>query len=193
MRAAAAGVCAVLLAALALAPGMGLPAHASRAEAADCVWSRHAKRVVKHVRRHGRAHRIVRTRRWWSCDAAPAAPVANLAPAPQAPAAAPKSEPEANRVGVGAHDQAGDFGYVLTRPQVRAGKVTVELNNQGEDPHNLNLQRQGEGGEPVFQLANTLPAQQEVASFELPAGTYRLWCSLPEHDEKGMHTTLIVE
>ncbi|MDX6625856.1 MAG: hypothetical protein QOE56_845 [Solirubrobacterales bacterium] len=193
MRAAAAGVCALLLAALALAPGAGLPAHASGAEAAACTWTRHSKRIVKHVRRHGRAHRVVRTRHWWICDAVPAAAVATPAPAPQPPVSVPKPEPEANRVGVSAHDQGGAFGYVLTRPQVRTGKVTVELNNQGEDPHNLNLQRQSEAeGEPVFQLANTQPSQQEVASFELSAGTYRLWCSLPEHDEKGMHTTLIV-
>jgi hypothetical protein len=193
MRAAAAGVCALLLAALALAPGAGLPAHTSRAEAAACVWNRHAKRVVKHVRRHGRPHRVVRTRHWWSCDVVPQPPVTSPPPAPQPPPVPPQPEPEANRVGVSAHDQGGDFGYVLTRPQVRAGKVTVELNNQGEDPHNLNLQRQGEEGESVFQLPNTLPAEQQVASFELPAGTYRLWCSLPEHDEKGMHTTLIAE
>ena len=191
--AAAAGACALLLAVPALAPAAGLPPQGSRAEAAGCSWNQHAKRVVKHVRRHGRLRRVVRVRHWWSCDAAPASPVA-AGPVPvPLPPAPPQPEPEANRVGVSAHDQGGDFGYVLTRPQVRAGKVTVELNNQGEDPHNLNLQRQGTAGEPVFQLANTLPSQQEVASFELPAGTYRLWCSLPEHDEKGMHTTLVVE
>jgi plastocyanin len=109
------------------------------------------------------------------------------------PAPAPAPAPEANRVGISSHDKNGELRYQLTRQVVRAGRVTIELNNQGEDPHNLNLQRQGEGGEPIFPFANTLPGQQTVNSFELPAGTYRLWCSLPEHDEKGMHATLIVE
>ena len=35
--------------------------------------------------------------------------------------------------------------------------------------------------------------QRSVASFDLPAGKYRLWCSLPEHEEKGMETILMVE
>jgi plastocyanin len=183
--------CGLVLAGAALGSGADWTPQATRAAAADCAWNRHAKRVVKHVRRHGKPRRAVRTRHWWSCDpvgdAPPLpAPTPGLAPPAQQP------EPEANRVGVGAHDQNGDLGYVLTRPQVRAGRVTVELDNNGEDPHNLNLQRQG-GGEPVYQLANTLPSHHEVASFELAAGTYRLWCSLPEHDEKGMHTTLVVE
>jgi len=30
-------------------------------------------------------------------------------------------------------------------------------------------------------------------TFDLPAGIYRLWCSLPEHEEKGMATSLIVQ
>lgn len=186
--------CAMLLAALALGPGAGWPGHGSRAAAADCAWARHAKRVVEHVRRDGRPRRVVRVRHWWRCDAAPVAPVVAPVPvAPSSPASQPPPEPEANRVGVSAHDQGGDFGFVLTRPQVRTGRVTVELDNQGEDPHNLNLERQGSGAEPVYELSNALPSQQQVASFELPPGTYRLWCSLPEHDEKGMHTTLVVE
>lgn len=192
----AAGACALLLAALAAVPGAGLAPHAPRADAAECSWNRHSKRIVKHVRRQGRLRRVVRSRHWWTCDApaATASPAPAPAPAPQAPApTASQPEPEANRVGVSSHDQGGSLGYVLTRPQVRAGKVTVELNNQGEDPHNLNLQRQGGEAEPVFGLANTPPSEQRVTSFELPAGTYRLWCSLPEHDEKGMHTTLLVE
>jgi plastocyanin len=192
-RVAAALACALLLAVVALAPAAGWPAHGSRAAAADCAWQRHAKKVVKHVRRHGRPRRVVRTRVRWSCDPIPAAPISSPALPPSPAPSPPQPEPEANRVGVTADDSGGAFGFVLSRPQVRSGQVTVELNNQGEDPHNLNLQRQGSEEEPVFQLANALPAHQQVASFELPAGTYRLWCSLPEHDEKGMHTTLVVE
>jgi plastocyanin len=192
-RAAPAAACALLLAALALAPAAGWPPHSSRAAAADCSWNRHAKRVVKHLRRHGKLRRVARTRHWWSCDPPPATPIASPPPAAPAPVPGPTPEPEANRVGVAADDQGGAFGFTLTRPQVRAGKVTVELDNGGEDPHNLNLQRQGSEEEPVLSLANTLPSEQRAATFELPAGTYRLWCSLPEHDEKGMHTTLVVE
>lgn len=195
VRAAAlAAACAALLAITALVPAGGITPHGERAAAADCVWHRHAKRVVKHVFRRGRVRRVVRIRHWWTCEEtqAPAytVPVAPPAPAPPSPT---QPEPEANVVGVTADDALGDFGYTLSRPSTRSGKVRVELNNQGEDPHNLNLQREGSEGEPIYQLANALPGQQQSASFELPPGTYRLWCSLLEHDKEGMHTTLVVE
>ncbi len=160
-----------------------------RAEAAECLWQRHTKRVVKHVRRHGRVRKVVRRKRWWTCT-----PVAAQAPAPPAPGTptppAP-SEPEeetANRIAV----KSNEYYFVLSRPKVRSGEITVELNNQGQDAHNLNLQLQGEEGEE-FSIPETQSLQHSVAHFDLAPGTYRLWCSLPEHEEKGMHTTLIVE
>jgi plastocyanin len=192
--AALAGACALLLAVLALAPGSDWAPPGGRAEAAECTWQRHAKRVVKHVKRHGRPRRLVHTRHWWTCNQAkpPGTVVALPAPAAPAPPVA-QPDPEANVVGVTADDAVGNFGYTLSRPSTHSGRVRVELNNQGEDPHNLNLERQGGESEPVYQLANTLPGQQHSASFELPPGTYRLWCSLLEHDAEGMHSTLIVE
>jgi plastocyanin len=168
----------------------------STTAAAECNWQRHSKRVVKHVRRHGRLRRVVHQRSWWTCEAiaAPASgPTATPAPAPTppsapAPAVTQEPDPEANRLAVKAHE----YYYVLSRPKVKAGELTVELNNQGEDAHNLNIEREGDSGEPL-KVAETASLQHNVASFDLPPGTYRLWCSLPEHDEKGMHATLVVE
>jgi hypothetical protein len=185
--------CTALLAITGLAPSGGLPPHRERAAAADCAWQRHAKRVVRHVRRHGRLRRVGRTRHRWTCDEVQAPDA--VVPLPPAPAPVSGSpEPEANVVGVTADDEKPEhFGYTLSRPSTPSGRIRVELNNQGEDPHNLNLQRLGSEAEPVYQLANTLPKQHSVASFDLPPGTYRLWCSLLEHDAEGMHATLIVE
>ncbi len=116
-----------------------------------------------------------------------AAPViAPPAPAPPAPSE-PEPEPEANRLAV----KAAEFYFVLSRPSVKAGGVTIELNNQGEDPHNLNLRLEGDGGEPM-QIPETDSLDRNVADFDLPTGKYRLWCSLPEHEERGMETTLQV-
>jgi hypothetical protein len=187
---------AVLAAALVLAtalPGAGEPASAG---AAECSWQRHSKRVVKQVRRHGRLRKVVRRRHWWTCNpvAAPdpgptVAPIpAPALPATQASPAEPQPEPEANRLAV----KAQEYYYVLSRSKVKAGEVTVELNNQGEDPHNLNIRREDEEGEPL-QIAETASLQRAVATFDLSPGTYRLWCSLPEHEAKRMHTTLVVE
>lgn len=186
-----------LVAALALtlvaSPGTGSPIPqlgADQAAAADCTWQRQVKRVVKRVKRHGKVRRVVRRKVRWTCVPLAAAPViaapAPLLPTPLTPE--PEPEPEANRLAV----KAAEFYFVLSRPSVKPGEVTIELNNQGEDPHNLNLLLEGAAGEPL-QIPETDSLERSVASFDLPAGKYRLWCSLPEHEELGMHTTLQVE
>jgi hypothetical protein len=189
---------AVALSAAAALPVSGAPAGlggAEKAEAAECLWQRHAKRVVRHVRRDGRLRRVVRKRRWWTCRPVLAPPVV-VAPAPAPPTpppppppvADPQPEPEANRLSV----RAAEHYFVLSRPAVRSGAVTVELNNQGEDPHNLNVRAQGDDGPPL-EIAETASLRRTTATFDLAAGKYRLWCSLPEHEERGMHTSLQVE
>jgi hypothetical protein len=101
----------------------------------------------------------------------------------------PPSEPDpgAHRLGV----KAAEFYFLLSRPRVEPGEVTIELNNRGEDAHDLHLQLEsGEG--LVFELPETASLQVSSGEFDLPAGAYRLWCSLPEHEGKGMHATLTV-
>ena len=190
---------ALSVAALTMALGVAGVASASGAPstaAGECTWQRHSKRVVKQVRRHGRVRKVARRRHWWSCNpvSAPAPapatapiPTPTLSPVPIAPAE-PEPEAEANRLAV----KSVEYYFVLSRPKVKAGELTVELNNQGEDPHDLNIEREGVGGEPL-QIAETGSLQRSVASFDLAPGAYRLWCSLPEHEGKGMHTTLVVE
>lgn len=161
------------------------------AAAADCSWQRHVKRVVKRVKRHGKVRRVVRRKVRWTCVPVAAPPVV-ATPAPAAPGPAPsppdpEPEPEANRLAI----KAAEFYFVLSRPSVEPGEVTIELNNRGEDPHNLNLQLEGGDGEALL-LPETDSEERSVASFDLPAGKYKLWCSLPEHEEQGMTATLQV-
>lgn len=162
---------------------------ADPAAASDCTWQRSVKRVVKRVKRHGKVRRVVRRRVRWVCAPLAPAPVvaAPAGTAPASPAPEPAPEPEANRVSA----RAEEFYFILSRPSVKAGKVTVELNNQGQDAHNLNLRLEGDEGEPL-QIPETDSEERSVATFDLPAGKYKLWCSLPEHEEKGMATTLVV-
>jgi len=191
VRRAVAGATALavaLLLALAALPSGGAPAAPTEAKAGECTWVRHTKRVVKRVRRHGKVRKVVRKRYWWTCEASVAPVVPTPVPTPPPPSPEPEPEPEANRLSA----RASEYYWVLSRPKVRAGAITVELNNQGEDPHNLNLRREGDEGAPL-QIPETDSGKLSAASFDLPAGKYRLWCSLPEHEEKGMHTTLVVE
>jgi plastocyanin len=187
-RVAATAVAMALLALIAL-PVAGGGAAPSSAEAVDCAWERQTKRIVKKVRRHGKIRRVVRKRHRWACRPVAQVPIVVAPPAPLAPSPpAPAPEEEANRVSV----RASEFYFVLSRPKVRAGALTVELNNQGEDPHDLNLRAESDEGPPL-QIPETDSLKRATAQYELPAGKYRLWCSLPEHDEKGMHATLLVE
>jgi plastocyanin len=170
------GMAALVLAVVAIAA-----TEAPRAQAADCAWHRHSKRVVKRVWRHGRPRRVVRVHRWWTCD--PVEPTE----LPSQPLPPTEPDPGAHRLGV----KAAEFYFLLSRPRVEPGEVTIELNNRGEDAHDLHLQLEsGEG--PVFELPETASLQQSSAQFDLPVGTYRLWCSLPIHEEAGMHATLTV-
>jgi plastocyanin len=189
------GLVAVVLAAMLLA---GMAARTTvtsgglsgTARASDCSWARHSKRVVKRVKRHGKVRKVVRRKHWWVCVPLASSPVTTVpAPAPPPPTTSePEPEPEANRLSV----KGSEYYFVLSRPSVKAGEVTVELNNQGEDPHNLNIRLEGSGDEPLT-LPETDSLQRSVATFDLPAGKYRLWCSLPVHEEKGMAATLAVE
>lgn len=99
----------------------------------------------------------------------------------QAPAAAPAS------LQVTAHE----FSYTLSRPIVPAGKVYVELDNFGEDAHDLMMQRK-EGG-PVIVFPETQAGQHTLRILTLKAGHYRLWCGVANHAEIGMRATLVVK
>jgi plastocyanin len=189
-RTALAAACLCLAAVLLLPAGGGA--------ATPCVaWKKHHKRVVKYVKRDGKRKKVVRVKRWPTCAkrAAPAAPGSGPAVMPPVapPTAEPPPEPEdptIPRLGVRAEDTP-DLKYTLSKPELPAGEVIVELQNQGEDPHNLNLQPEG-GGSPEGRIDTVGPKSQSKARWTLPAGTYRLWCDLDGHEAAGMSATLVV-
>lgn len=189
-RAATAAACLGLIGFLAIGPSADWLSPGARAQAAECTWQRHSKRTVAKAHRHGRTRRVFHVKYWWTCEPTATPPAASLpaaAGAPTAPPAAPEPEPTANRLGV----KSAEYSYTLSRPSVEAGEVTIELDNRGEDAHNLNLRLEG-SEEPPLQIPETGSQERGTAHFDLPAGTYRLWCSLPQHDERGMHATLVV-
>jgi plastocyanin len=155
-----------------------------------CNWQRHAKIVVKHLRGHGHPRRVKRIKHWWTCEAQPSLIQPQPAlPATPTPATPPTEEPqpEIGHLGV----KAVEYSYTLSRPEVGAGEVIVELNNQGEDPHNLVLEHEGTE-DPELEIPSTASVSQASAHFNLAPGTYRLYCSLYKHESKGMVATLVV-
>ena len=83
----------------------------------------------------------------------------------------------------------------LSRTTVPAGEVSVQLQNTGEDPHNLIVLRTSDNA-VVARFPNQAPeSTSEVQKVRFAAGTYRLSCTIVDsasHDEKGMNATLTV-
>lgn len=130
-----------------------------------CHWRWKRKKVVKWVRRKGRLKKVIRYRKV-------RVRVCRTVPVP-APA----------RLGV----SAWEFGFTLSAKRIAAGDTIIELNNRGEDSHDLHVQRL-DGGEDLA-TPETAPGKQNRIRFVTTAGSYRLWCSLPTHAVRGMDTT----
>jgi hypothetical protein len=129
---------------------------------------------------------------------APAAPQPGSpsAPAPPAPAPAPDPGfepaplPPSNPFAV--QVRSGEFYLQLSKPEVHAGTVRVEFNNStAEDPHDLHLVRSdGTGANYAFRELQS--GEVEAKSLALNAGSWRLFCGLPAHAERGMSANLRV-
>jgi plastocyanin len=171
--------------AVALASWAPAVAHASggpgaEAAADPCRWTLHSKRVTKRkrvvVNGERRFKKVKRTKRWWSCDPFTDPP---LAPTPP------------NRLLVTANDNP--FRFNLSRTNVSAGVVTVQVYNGGEDEHDLHMVPEGETS-PEYSSGLVAPegGLAEV-DFDLTAGDWYLWCDVTDHEALGMNATLVVD
>src|SRR3954470_7980298 len=92
--------------------------------------------------------------------------------------------PTPARLGVG----ASEFHLTLSRPSVKAGVVEIELQNDGQDPHDLRVRRGG--GTHIFSIPLTGPGKRRSIEIRMRRGRYRLWCSVADHRTVGMQTLL---
>jgi hypothetical protein len=99
---------------------------------------------------------------------------------PQAAAPAPA------RVGVSARE----FHLVLSRASVKAGVVIIQLQNDGEDVHDLRVRRIG--GRHLFRFPLTNPGDHSQVAIHVRPGRYTLWCSVADHSQLGMRAVLRV-
>ncbi len=135
-----------------------------------CHWEWRKKKRVRWVWRHGRKKRVVTFRKYKvrKCRTIEV-PV-----------------PDPARLGV----KAWEFGFTLSAIEIKAGDTIIELNNQGEDSHDLHVQRVD--GDDEIATPETGPGQVNQIRFTTTPGIYRLWCSLPTHAQRGMDTTITV-
>jgi hypothetical protein len=79
-------------------------------------------------------------------------------------------------------DQSGTLQLRFSRPYVIAGEVTVQLNNQGMDSHNLNLRLVG-GEKAPLQVGEAGPARAGSGASTYPRASTGSGAGLPQHDE----------
>jgi hypothetical protein len=94
--------------------------------------------------------------------------------------------PTPARIGVSEQE----FHLTLSRPWVKAGVLEIELQNDGEDPHDLRVRRVG--GTHTFSIAVTQPGKRRTVALHVRPGRYRLWCSVADHRALGMQALLRV-
>lgn len=96
--------------------------------------------------------------------------------------------PEYHAVSVAARE----YSLTLSRSVLTPGLQTVQLNNRGEDPHDLVISPE-DSHDPLVEFPETASEAGHTEQVQLPVGKYRLWCSLPGHEALGMKATLRVE
>ena len=85
---------------------------------------------------------------------------------------------------------ATEFHLTLSRPSVKAGVVEIELQNDGQDPHDLRVRRVG--GSHTFSISLVQPGNRRTVAIHVKPGSYRLWCSVADHQQLGMQALLRV-
>ena len=83
----------------------------------------------------------------------------------------------------------------LSRGRLKPGKVTIEVVNFGQDSHDLVILRKAKGAKPIrfAKQDNFLRGGRAEKTVTLVAGKYTLWCSLPQHKQRGMVAPLTVK
>ncbi len=76
-----------------------------------------------------------------------------------------------------------DFGLDVAEPRVsRAGRIAVEVVNDGVFRHALAL----DGPAGLVRTRTLVPGDRAALSVSLPQGTYRWYCPLSDHEQRGM-------
>ena len=82
-----------------------------------------------------------------------------------------------------------EFDLTVSKTKLTPGRAIVQFVNAGEDPHDLKIQRIGDGTEVAIGVVP--PGAYSNLDTRLRRGAkYVLWCSLSDHRQKGMEVTL---
>ena len=85
---------------------------------------------------------------------------------------------------------AHEYWFSFSRLQVHSGPALIELDNMGQDPHDLRVQRIGSNH--IAGLGVIKPGSRATLSLRLAPGRYSFWCSVADHRARGMQATVTV-
>jgi hypothetical protein len=92
--------------------------------------------------------------------------------------------------------QADEYSLILSRQSIVRGPALIQFLNRGEDPHDLRMRRLVEPGvsaRRTFAVPETRAGGLAELEARLPAGRYKLWCSIAGHEQLGMRAKLRVK
>ena len=89
---------------------------------------------------------------------------------------------------------AQEWSLWPSRPAIASGKVIVQLWNRGQDAHDLRIRRLSRGAMVGRAQGDAITQSGKVSqgTWHLAPGTYELYCSMPNHLKRGMHTRITV-
>jgi uncharacterized cupredoxin-like copper-binding protein len=85
-----------------------------------------------------------------------------------------------------------DYAIMPQNISVREGRVRLVASNAGRLTHNLRVEDPGDQADPLAGTETAQPGDTVRTSVDLEPGTYRLRCSLANHDDLGMTGELTV-
>jgi plastocyanin len=83
---------------------------------------------------------------------------------------------------------ATDTQFDQTELTAAAGEVTIELVNDSDLPHNVEVEGNG-----IEEVSDTISSGSTELALALDPGEYTFYCAVPGHREAGMEGTLTVE
>jgi hypothetical protein len=82
-----------------------------------------------------------------------------------------------------------EYRILPQQPSIAPGRITIRVRNDGVQAHRLAI---GEGRNAIRQTPLIAPGHSARLEITLPEGSYRLFCSLSNHDTLGMTADLDV-
>jgi uncharacterized cupredoxin-like copper-binding protein len=105
-------------------------------------------------------------------------------------ASAPKKQAAAAPSAGALAESATEFKFSKPAATAKAGKVTVNLTNDGQVPHAIEIEGTPKGDVKTNVIG---PGQNAALTANLKPGKYEFYCPVDSHKQQGMKGTLTVK